>query len=320
MSEKLVYVGKIIEIKPIPKADYIVSAVVVCGSGGKWMGIVKKDQFQINDLCVVYLPDSIIPESPDMQFMAASNWRVKMRRFKGAPSEVVIMPMPGWHMDVGTDCTLSLGVTKYHKPIPPNLNGKAVGEFPGFIPKTDEPNYQTSADLIEKLTGLPYYITVKMDGSSTTAFNYKGNFGLCSRNWQLEENPDNGFWKVANKYDLKNKLPEGFALQWETCGPGVQSNPAGLTELDGFAFSAYFIPEHRYLDMFEFMMLCNLLEFPMCEIIQENPHFNPVGLSLIGVGLYPNGKPREGVVVRSQMNVENGKPISFKVINLDYEK
>ncbi len=35
----LVYVGKIINIEPIPTADFIVSATVVCGEGGKWKGI-----------------------------------------------------------------------------------------------------------------------------------------------------------------------------------------------------------------------------------------------------------------------------------------
>ena len=37
-------------------------------------------------------------------------------------------------------------------------------------------------------------------------------------------------------------------------------------------------------------------------------------------GTYKNGKPREGVVVRSQHNLLGNKPISFKIINLDYEK
>lgn len=34
-SDKLVYVGKIIAIEPIEGADFISSATVVCGAGGK---------------------------------------------------------------------------------------------------------------------------------------------------------------------------------------------------------------------------------------------------------------------------------------------
>lgn len=323
MSEKLVYIGKIIDIQPITNADFIVSATVICGAGGKWMGIVKKSDFTINDKCIVYLPDSLIPPSEEMKFMESSNWRVKMRRFKGAPSEVLIMPLP-WISDlpIGHDITKEMDVTKYHKPVPPNLQGKMVREFPGFIPKTDEPNYQNAEgqEYIEKLQGLPYYITEKCDGSSTTAYKYKGHFGVCSRNWELERDENNGYWQMALKYDLENKLPEGFALQWETCGPGIQSNPMGLSEISAFAFSAYNITEHRYLDMTEFCTLITDLGFPEAPILWVRRSFDSNGVELLGEGKYKNGKQREGVVVRSQYNILGSKPISFKVINLNYEK
>jgi RNA ligase (TIGR02306 family) len=317
-QEGLVYIGKIIDIQPIQGADFIVSATVVCGKGGKWRGVVKKDDFELDDHCVVFLPDSIIPERPDMEFMKASNWRVRMRRFKGSPSEVVIIGCAqGW--DVGDDVTSYFGVTRYHKPIPVNLQGIAKGDFPGFIPKTDEPNYQRSMDLVDALVGEAYYITEKADGASTTAFRYKGNFGLCSRNLELERNEDNGYWKVCIKYKLEELLPEGYALQWETCGPRIQSNPMGLSEIDGFAFSAYNILEHRYLEMNEFLALCETLKFPTCRLLAVWESFDREGLETLGEGKYANGHQREGVVVRSQRNFD-GKPISFKVINLGFEK
>ena len=324
MSDSLVYVGKITELNSIKGADFIVSATVVCGPGGKWKGIVKKTDFEVGSLCIVFLPDSLIPPRDDMKFMESSGWRVKMRRFKGAPSEVVIIPYPFENLclNVGCDITFDYKVTKYHKPVPAHLQGIAKGNFPDFIPKTDEPNYQIEPELLEKLTGLPYYVTEKADGSSTTAYRYKGVFGLCSRNLELERNDDNGYWKIANKYHLDGRLPEGIAVQWETCGPRIQSNPMGLSELEGFVFSAYNIPEHRYLEFSELKDLCKLLQMPICSIGLLGTCFDPneIVVPLMGEGLYPNGKQREGVVVRSQYNIDNGKPISFKVINLSYER
>jgi RNA ligase (TIGR02306 family) len=321
----LVYVGKIIAIEPIEGADFIVSATVICGKGGKWRGIVGRHQFVIGDLCNVYMPDSMIPPNEAMAFMEKHKWRVRMCRFKGAPSEVLIMPMPKPYqegMNIGDDLTQFFGVTKYFKPIPPNLQGNLKCDFPSFIPKTDEPNYQNAEgqQYLELLHGFPYYITEKADGSSTTAFKYKGEFGLCSRNWELERDENNGYWKVALKYDLENKLPEGYALQWETCGPGIQSNPMGLKELKGFAFSAYKIDEHRYLEHLEFSKFCYELGFPMCRLISFNESFDKDTVEKLGEGTYENGKEREGVVVRSKTNQLGSKPISFKVINLNYEK
>lgn len=324
MNENLVYVGKIIQLEPIPNSDFIESATVVCGSGGKWQGVVKKNDFSINDKCIVYLPDSLVPQTADMQFMKATNWRVRMRRFRGAPSEVLIMnvgDLTFFNSEVGSDITKQMGVTKYFKPIPVSLQGEVLGEFPSFIPKTDEPNYQNEEGQhgISKLIGKPYYITEKMDGSSTTAYRNKHHFGVCSRNLELVRNENNGYWKMAIKYDLENKLPEGYALQWETCGPGINCNNMGCSELSAFAFSAYKIDEHRYLELNEFYDLCISLNFPMCEILEIGQEFDSSDVNLRGEGMYKNAKPHEGVVIRSKENLFGHKPISFKVINLNYE-
>lgn len=316
--DSLVYIGKIIDLQSIEGADFIVSATVVCGQGGKWKGIVRKEDFSIGARCVVFLPDSLIPERSDMAFMKASNWRVKMRRFKGAPSEVVIIPTQ-FDLAIGVDCTSHFGVIKYHKPIPPHLQGLAKGNFPDFIPKTDELNYQRHPELVDSLVGKYFYVTEKADGSSTTAFRYKDQFGLCSRNLELERNENNGYWQVALRYKVEERLPEGIALQWETCGPGIQSNPMGLTEINGFAFSAYNIEERRYLEMREFLNLCDAIKFPTVKVISIGGPFSKEGLEMLGEGLYDNGKQREGVVVRSQDN-QGHAPISFKVINLNFEK
>jgi len=319
MSEGLVYIGKIVQVDPIPDADLIVSATVVCGQGGKWRGVVRKGELDLGMKCVVYLPDSLLPESDEMRFMQSRGWRVRMCRFRGAPSEVLIMPYE-CPEEIGRDMTSWYGVTKYFKPVPANLVGIAKSDFPQFIPKTDELNYQRYFDLVEALHGKRYYITEKADGSSTTAYRYKGEFGVCSRNFDLVQDSNNGYWKVAEKYLLDVKLPDNIALQWETCGPKIQSNPMGLNEVDGFAFSAYNIEEKRYLVMDEFMTLCEDLQFPTVTFLESGLEFDKEKVHTLGEGRYRNGKEREGVVVRSQGNQLGSKPISFKVINLNYEK
>ncbi len=322
----LVYTGKIISMDSIEGADFICCATVICGKGGKWKGVVKKSECQIGNLVTVYLPDALITEEHaklyGMEFMKSSSYRVRMRTFKGAPSEVVIMPLQISIGDIGTDCTEVLNVTKYYKPVPSNLQGKVKGEFPSFIPKTDEPNYQNAEgqEYLDKLHDNAYYITEKADGSSTTAFKYKGQFGICSRNWELEVDENIGYWQIARRYQLEEKLPEGYAIQWETCGPKIQSNPMGLKQIEGYVFSGYNINEKRYLTMIELWSLVDKIEMPACKVLDVGISFDKYAVESLGAGTYPNGKQREGVVVRSQENELGHKPISFKVINLNYEK
>jgi hypothetical protein len=120
MSENigLAYTGKVISIHLIEGADFIACATVVCGRGGKWKGVVCRAETDIDLLVTVYLPDAVITEAHakeyGMEFMKSSHYRVRMRRFKGAASEVVIMPLQIAGGEVGFDCTEMLSVTKYH--------------------------------------------------------------------------------------------------------------------------------------------------------------------------------------------------------------
>jgi len=324
MSLGLVYVGKIACLENVENADKIDSATVVCGVGGKWRGVVRKGDFKEGDTCVVFLPDSLLPQTSEFSFMEKHKWRVRMCRFRGAPSEVLITMCPDPLLmpnvsEIGTDITDFYGVTKYHKPIPVQLEGKVKGPFPGFIPKTDEPNYQSVPELVELLLDKPAYVTQKMDGSSTTAFKYKGKFGVCSRNWELEKDENNGYWKIAIKYELEENLPDGYAIQWETCGPNIQGNPAGLKSIEGFAFSVYDIENKKYLEHSEYYDFCCMLNFPMVEVLGYYTRYFE-GLKNWDEETYENGHPTEGVVVRSTINELGHKPISFKIINLNYEK
>lgn len=319
----LVYVGKVVQLDNIPNAHFIASATVICGKGGKWRGIVRKSECSVDQECLVYLPDAVVPECDQMRFMESRGWRVRMCRFRGAASEVLIMPIPNdrvFELVVGTDVTAACGVTRFFKPIPVNLQGLMKGPFPSFIPKPDELNYQRHGELVQALHGKAYYITEKADGSSTTVFKHYGHFGLCSRNLQLMPDENNGYWQVAKKYNVEEKLPEGYALQWETCGPKIQGNRMGLKDLDGFAFSAFNIQEQRYLEMDEFLPFCRNLGFPTVKVIQIAPSFDEGLVENLGEGKYDSGQEREGVVVRSQNNQLGKTPISFKVINLNYEK
>jgi len=316
MNDSLVYVGRIISLDPIPTADLISSATVVCGPGGKWRGVVRKTDFTVGDKCLVFLPDAIIPENPSMEFLRSSNWRVKMRRFRGAPSEVVIIPHAFDH--IGDDLTKSCGVTKYVKDMPAKLAGICKSTFPSFIPKTDEPNWQRCEEWIALLKGQPYYITEKADGSSSTAYTWKGEFGVCSRNYELLESEKNGYWQIANRYNLREKLPEGYAIQWETCGPGIQKNPMGLKLIAGFAFNVFDIEKQQYLDYPSQNNFLAALNFCPVRHLDNGPSFNFDDLTELAKGKYDSGVDREGIVIRSQFPIA-GQRISFKAINLDYK-
>jgi len=239
-----------------------------------------------------------------------------MKRFKGVPSEVLIMPATIIG-DVGDNITDLVGCEKYEKPVPTQLGGIALGYFPTFIPKTDEPNFQSVPEMVGALRGKKFYSTLKIDGSSGTFYKKDGHFGVCSRNLELKEDKKNSFWKIAKKYNLKNKLIDGYAIQGEVAGPGIQKNSAGLKEVDFFIFNVYSINERRYMD-FEEMTECWTV--PVIEFGNFFHFKTDEDLRKYAERKYSNGKNAEGVVFRPMKEqFVNNERLSFKVINLLYK-
>jgi RNA ligase (TIGR02306 family) len=317
---KLAVIGKIVMLEAIPGADRIKAATVVCGDAGRWAGVVGLDH-HIGELVTVFLQDAILPPNERWSFMEKHHWRVRMSRFKGCPSEcVIIKGAPD--MPIGTDLTEALGVTKHHKPLPASMTGEAVGNFPDFIPKTDEPNFQTVPELVERMAEESWVATLKCDGSSCTVWNDEdGNMHVASRNLELREfnakGAGNSYWRVARKYDM-SKIPKGCALQFEVVGPGIQGNPLGLDDVEGRAFTLYHYENRERFGFEVFRLICEGdIGIPIAPAIitGEGPFADSDALRRLAEVMYPNGKPGEGIVIRNLAHTW-----SFKVINLLYRE
>ncbi len=310
-----VYIGQILAIDLIENADRIVQATVFCGTGGTWKGVVEKGQFQVGDICEVYLQDSILPEVERFNFL--SRKRIKIAKFRGAYSECLIMPLSfemGETFHVGDDITERMQVTKYEKPVP--LNANITGRFPSFIPKTDEPNFQRVPELVQALQGQAYYVTQKLDGTSITLYN-QNSYHVCSRNYTLQ---DTGLFNAYKTF------PEGYAIQMEYVGPGIQSNPLELKARQGFVFNVYEIATRRYLDRDALLAFTEQYGLSLVPTLQVANNFDADDNRLreMSVGAYPNGKPQEGIVIRPfreqvVMTGEGEKRLSFKVVNAEYK-
>lgn len=316
----LAVIGKIVTTQEIFGADMIHQVTAHCGSAGTWQGVASKD-IGSGAQVLVLLQDALLPQDQRWQFMERHNWRVRMARFKGAPSECVILPLAQFGLDgaPGTSVANQLGVTKYEKPIPASMGGDAVGAFPSFIPKTDEPNFQAVPELVEKMADGNWYAAEKADGTSCTAWvDWGDGLHVCSRNWELREftasGAQNMYWRAARKYGLE-RLPYGVALQFEVVGPGIQGNPMGLKNLEARAFSLYDRRTRRYAPMNVLRAIAGSLDMPTARLIATEPRaYSPDELRELAAIRYPNDAHAEGVVIRAL-----DSSWSFKVINLAYK-
>lgn len=138
---KLVTLREVFDISPIEGADVIELAHI-----DGWQVVVKKGEFKVGDLGVYFEIDSLIPigeEGSPFAFLSkiarldGDTWkaRIKTIRLRGQVSQGLLLPLSALK-DV--DLSPVFGVEKYEPPVSANLAGLARGNFPSWIPKTDQ--------------------------------------------------------------------------------------------------------------------------------------------------------------------------------------
>lgn len=320
---KLASIQTIDRLTPIPDADLIEVARVL-----GWNVIVKRDEFQVGDLCVYCEIDSVMPDNnPEFAFLEKSRYRIKTKKMRGVVSQGICFPMsilPENQYEVDQDVTDLLGIEKYEPKSTAQLAGEIQGLFPSFVSKTDETRVQTFGRALSKNVGLKCDYTEKLDGTSGTFFIYDGEFGVCSRNMQLKWG-DNVYHEVAKKYDLENKLRalgKNIAIQGEVVGAGIQGNKYKFEQDERklFVFNVVDVDTRTYMNNRQVEQFCKengLLSIPILgevTIINDIDFF--VDLS-IGKSVINPKTEREGIVIRA-INDENDPLIgrfSFKAIN-----
>jgi RNA ligase (TIGR02306 family) len=351
----LASIQRVLEIRPVPNAERV-ELITVLG----WHVVVQKGEFNVGDLCVYCEIDSLLPERPEFEFLRKNGFRIRTLRLRGAISQGICFPLtiigkidkifPGGDVNVqvdddgnlmslveGMDVTELLGITKYEPPEPACLGGDAKGKFPPFLVKSDETRVQVLQVLLDKYNGVKCYYTEKVDGSSYTCYLNNNEFGVCSRNLELNETENNSLWKLTRKFDIENKLRKfgkNLSLQGEIYGEGIQKNKYKIKGQNIRFFNVFDIDEQCYYNFNEFVDFIGSLGLETVpvlntEYVLSNNIDELVELSKGNSVLNPDS-PREGIVIRPLVELQdfditilndfdliNGR-VSFKAINPEF--
>lgn len=338
---KLATIRQVAEIKPHTNADSLELAIV-----DGWQCIVRKGEFKVGDLVVYFEVDSVLPVQDQFEFLrkgcyVKKDWlpegegfRLKTIKLRGERSQGLVVPVESsgrganWiknrkglfdSVRLGDDVTENLGVVKWDPPLAAQLQGQAKGNFPSFIPKTDQERAQNLVTTIADafIAGDEFEVTVKLDGSSCTMYFNNGDTGVCSRNLELkvsDENKDNSFIRAF--MEVKDQLiayGRNIALQGELMGPGIQGNREGLTEHKFFLYDVWDIDNQKYLtdyDKAEVLVKINVEHVPVISNRMTLISPNVAELLDFAEGPSLNNPVREGLVYK---RIDGG--FSFKTIS-----
>lgn len=345
---KLANVRKITDIHTIPDKDRIVQYLL-----DGWMVIDQKDRYQIGDLVVYIEPDSWVPTTlapflskgkEPREFQGIKGEKLKTIRLGGAISQGLLFPLqldvqeqislpviPGvteqaTPVNEGDDLSELLGIVKWEPPPPVHTNAK--GNFPGFIPKTDQERVQNMAKLLAKRDPAESYeLTEKLEGQSFTAYWHEGVFGVCSRNLEVQLEQESTWKYTAEFYQLEQKLRDycqqhgcSLALQGEQVGPGIEGNIYGLLSVKLYLFDVFDIESQTYLSPAQARQVVAGLGLEYVPVLHENFVLADLEHPLVTLELAHrcsalNKVVAEGIVLKSNRPDQR---FSFKAVSNEY--
>lgn len=232
----LASIQKIIDIRPIEGADKIVTATVL-----GWQVVVKKDEFNIGDLCCYIQIDTVVPETEQFDFMRERKYRIRTIKLRKQISQGLIIPVPHGRCFEGEDVTAIIGVIKYEKTdnnparyekprmpkvwykkwiylfkfnilfkLFPKLQRLQRSTFPTqLISITDEERIQNIPKVLATHAGKLFIVSHKLDGSSITIIHQKvmgkSKFRICSRRFELHDKK-NDWYKVFSETNFADEI------------------------------------------------------------------------------------------------------------------
>jgi len=326
VKRKLASIQKVDDILPI-ESDPQKEIAKILG----WQVVVDKDEYKKEDIVVYFEIDSKLPDDRWCEDMAFYDFRVNTVTVAGVLSQGMIKHISTFKnfekKNIGDDVTEELDVTKYDEEERSTsiIENK---EFPiHLMPFTDEPRVQSEPKYLKLFEGKPYVGTLKYDGSSCSFIlnpENKEDLWVCSRNKIVDPKKKNDFWKIAEKYKIKEKLQKfpDYAIQGEMYGPGIQKNLLGMKELKFAVFNVYSSSQKRGLDYDELVKVCTDMDLPYVAVIDRGDSFKYTMDDLFALvkGNYEGtNNQREGIVFRLAKNwYGQNSRASFKIISNDF--
>ena len=346
MSRKLASIQRIWKIEPIIGADRI--ELAHCEG---WQCVVNKGQFSVGDDAVYFEIDSFLPIRPEFEFLRTSSYkktdimgegfRLRTQKFRGQVSQGLLLPVSAfpelydkqmYGYKVGDDVTELLGVKKWEIEERATTGGTVIGTLPTDVPHTDETRVQSEPGLIQEFTGLNYYISTKMDGSSHSISIDENGFHVCGHNYEYKDDGSSSFYELVKERGYKEKMEQlmnscgmkTLTIQGELCAPGIQKNRLRLQKPEWYVFTVCVDGKRVSLQVMQNICVAlGMVTVPIEEVGVDLQAKYPTVESLLerADGEYPNGGKKEGIVVRPATPVYSktiGDYLSMKVVNNKY--
>lgn len=296
-----------------------------------WQLVVPKGRYSVGDLVSYFPAESIIPDRwlEEWGLVGRLGGSQKNRvcpvKLRGERSIGLVCHAPDG-FNVGDDVQEHYGIVRWEQPIPVQLSGKVTSRPNGFV-KYDVDNIENHATPFTEDDDV--VVTEKIHGTNAAYGFVNNEFVVCSRNYGLQEDETNTYWRIAREYDLcritrllyESFMPKDIWIHGEIYG--VQDLKYGLSG-GRLGFSVFDIRVGEdYMNYHQMEAFCQMLGLPIVPIYHNGPYCKAV-LDMTDGNECVSGNEmhiREGIVIRAANEgnrLPNGDRKILKVVSDAY--
>jgi RNA ligase (TIGR02306 family) len=169
--------------------------------GSAWQVVVRTEDFAPEGIAIYIPVDTIVPETPEFEFLRDKKFRIKAIRLRGEYSYGLLMPNKD-NLPVGEDVTDRIGIKKYEPPVPIDMAGQAVpySEVDWVCKYTDVKRYENFPDVFKE--GEEVVITEKIHGSNLRVSKNQNNLFVGGHKWMWKEDKKTYIGELLDKMAL----------------------------------------------------------------------------------------------------------------------
>lgn len=285
-----------------------------------WQVVVEKDQYKVGDEVMFipagsWIPNTLVELSESGEYKGVKGGYLPVMRRSKEISEGIVLDVDKYNEN--------LEIRVWERDLPEEYKINKYRTYPNFIPKVQYEHAQNLYDeIFHQHYNETFEITPRLDGVEMSIYVKNGRFGICSDRYDIQENSDSQFWKLAYELNLIDSMVnyrDQYVIHGTVLGKGIYFNRERIIDKTRFyVHDIYDIETSSFMTSREryrvFSDLAEYSKFHHVDVFKHSMPISEVASNMRELVEYANGPSiaplakRRGLVFKSIQS-----DFSFKV-------
>lgn len=285
-----------------------------------WQVVIEKDQYKLDDEVMFipagsWIPKTLVEMAESGEYKGIKGGYLPVMKRSNEISEGIVLSPEKYNKDQE--------IRVWERDLPETFKIEKYRTYPHFIQKVQYEHAQNIySEIFEEHYNETFEITPRLDGVEMSVYVKNGRFGICSDRYDIQEDSDNEFWKLAYELNLINPMidyRDQYVIHGTILGNGIYYNRERIVDKTRFYIhdiydiekSEFITSKNRYKIFSDLAEFC---KFHHVDVFKHSMPISQIASDMRELVNYANGPSiaplakRRGLLFKSTQS-----DFSFKV-------